>query len=148
MGQEIYLRKIVHETAGEVYQFLKLDEITGQEQVLDPFKALMFKETVPEPQPELLYIRSKRGADASGYYSGDRFIVQKGWKFAASTSPKCPKKYIRHREELILSKLLVPLHKGLLVMEDIEFESPMAAMGAAIGGWVRGAHDWKEQGKK
>lgn len=29
-------------------------------------------------------------------------------------------------------------------MEDTEFDSPMMAMGAVIGGWVRGSHDWKE----
>ncbi|MDN7242207.1 DUF4357 domain-containing protein [Planococcus sp. N028] len=143
MEKEIYIRKVIHETEGELYQFLYLNPETGQEEVVNPFEKGLFQEEVAA-EPELLEIRSKRGADAKGYYQGDKFIVTRGSKFAASTSPKCPKKYLVLREYLMLEGLLVPLGRQLLVMQDIEFESPMAAMGAAIGGWVRGPHDWKE----
>ncbi|WP_245894493.1 DUF4357 domain-containing protein [Planomicrobium soli] len=134
---------MVHNTEGELYQFLYLDPETGQEEPVNPFETGLFQE-VEALEPELLEIRSKRGADAKGYYRGDKFVVTRGSKFAGSTSPKCPKKHVKLREHLLLEGLVVPLGRQLLVMQDIEFESPMAAMGAAIGGWVRGPHDWKK----
>ncbi|MCJ1907748.1 methionine sulfoxide reductase [Planococcus ruber] len=148
MAQEIYVKKVVNEKYGELYQFLKVDLETGKKEVVFPFAMAQFPEVVPEEEPELLTIQSKRGADAVGYSKASSFVVKQGSKFAASTSPKCPKKYIKLREKLILDKKLVPLHNQLLVMEDIEFDTPMAAMGAAIGGWVRGSHDWKEKNKR
>ncbi|MDN7227812.1 methionine sulfoxide reductase [Planococcus sp. N064] len=143
MAKEVYLRKIIHDTHGELYQFLQLDPPSGEEKAVSPFEMGMFKEL--EQQPELLYIQSKRGANAVGYCKGQGFVVKQGSKFAATTSPKCPKKYVRSREKLVLEKRLIPFQHQLLVMEDIEFDSPQAAMGAVIGGWVRGAHGWKEK---
>lgn len=145
MVKEYMIKKVAHEVHGELYQFLAIDAQMGTQEVVNPFESGLLKELVPmSPAPELLYITSKRGAEAEGYCKGDRFVVKLGSKFAASTSPKCPKKYIRLREELMLRKLLIPLHGKLLVMEDIEFDSPTSAMGAAIGGWVKGSHNWKK----
>lgn len=59
MAKEVYLKKIIHDTHGELYQFLELDPASGEERVISPLDAGMFRETVPEP--ELLYIQSKRG---------------------------------------------------------------------------------------
>lgn len=149
MAQEFVIRKVAHDIYGEVYQFLAVDLEAGTQEAVDPYESGLLQRPAPlEQAPELLYITSKRGAEAEGYYKGERFVVKLGSKFAPSTSPKCPKKYVRLREELLLSKLIIPLHGKLLVMEDIEFDSPMSAMGAAIGGWVRGAHAWKKLGKK
>lgn len=143
MDKEIFIRKVSDTAQGELYQFLYLNPETGKEETVNPFETVLFQEE-KVPEPELLAIRSKRGADAKGYCRDDKFIVVKGSKFAASTSPKCPKKYIKLREHLLLEGLILPLGQQLLVMQDIEFDSPMAAMGAAIGGWVRGPHDWKK----
>ncbi|MGI2328124.1 DUF4357 domain-containing protein [Planococcus sp. YIM B11945] len=142
---EIYIRK-AQTDQGDFYEFLRLNPDTGREETVNPFAAGLFLEEAESP--ELLSITSKRGADAKGYYRGDKFVVVKGSKFAASTSPKCPKKYVLLREKLMLNGLLVPLHNQLLVMQDIEFDSPMKAMGAAIGGWVRGPHGWKKVWEK
>lgn len=149
MTTDYFVKKVLHPTEGELYQFIGVDTETGEETIIDPFEAGMLERVgEPEPEkPELLFITSKRGADATGYHAGDKFVVTRGSKFAASTSPKCPKKYVVHRENLILDGLLVPVHKGLLLMEDVAFDSPMAAMGAVIGGWVRGPHDWKKTNK-
>ncbi|WP_142826716.1 DUF4357 domain-containing protein [Planococcus soli] len=146
--KEYFLKKIHHPREGELYQFLELDAQTGQEQIIDPFESGMLQ-LYPEKEPasDVFTITSKRGADATGFYRGEKFVVQRGSKFAASTSPKCPKKYIKLRENLMLDKLLVPFQHQLLLMEDTEFNSPMMAMGAVIGGWVRGSHDWKEAEK-
>jgi len=137
--KEYYVKKIQHPQEGELYQFLELDNETGKEQIVDPFESGMLQLRAPlEEAHELFFITSKRGADATGFYQGDKFIVQRGAKFAATISPKCPKKYIKLRENLVLDKLLVPFQHQLLLMEDTEFDSPMMAMGAVIGGWVRG----------
>ncbi|MDQ0429520.1 hypothetical protein QOZ98_002348 [Planomicrobium stackebrandtii] len=146
--KEYYVKKIQHPTEGELYQFLELDAQTSEEQIIDPFESGMLQ-LYPEKElaPDIFSITSKRGADATGFYRGEKFVVQRGSKFAASTSPKCPKKYIKLRENLVLDKLLVPFQHQLLLMEDTEFNSPMMAMGAVIGGWVRGSHDWKEAEK-
>jgi hypothetical protein len=148
MATDYFIKKIPHGIYGDLYQFLAVDAETGEERSVNPFEAGLLEGAYAEEGPPLLFVKSKRGADACGYRRGSRFVVQKGSKFAASVSPKCPKKYIRHREELILAKMLMPLHEGLLVMEDIEFDSPTAALGAAIGSWARAEHGWKEQGEK
>ena len=143
--KEYYVKKIHHPQEGKLYQFLKIDPETGKEQAIEPFEAEMLQSyTEKEAAPEIFSITSKRGANATGFYWGEKFVVQRGSKFAASTSPKCPKKYIKLRENLVLDKLLVPFEHQFLLMEDTEFDSPMMAMGAVIGGWVRGSHDWKE----
>lgn len=143
--KEYYVKKIQHPQEGELYQFLELDAQTGEEQAIDPFESGMLQlYAEKEPAPETFSITSKRGADATGFYRDAKFVVQRGSKFAASTSPKCPKKYVKLRENLVLDKLLVPFEHQFLLMEDTEFASPMMAMGAVIGGWVRGSHDWKE----
>lgn len=147
--KEYYVKKIQHPQEGELYQFLEVDNKTGQEQIIDPFESGMLQLHAPlERAPDLFFITSKRGADATGFYRKNQFVVQRGSKFAASTSPKCPKKYMKLRENLVLDKLLVPFQHQLLLMEDTEFESPMLAMGAVIGGWVRGSHDWKTASNK
>lgn len=147
--KEYYVKKIQHPQEGKLYQFLEVDNKTGMQQIIDPFESGMLQLHAPlEEAPELFFIISKRGADATGFYQGDKFIVQRGAKFAATISPKCPKKYIKLRENLVLDKLLVPFQHQLLLMEDTEFDSPMMAMGAVIGGWVRGSHDWKAASNK
>ena len=144
--KKYYVKKIHHPQEGELYQFLELDVQTGKEQTIDPFRSGMLQlYAEKEPAPDIFSITSKRGADATGVYRGEKFVVQRGSKFAASTSPKCPKKYVKLRENLVLDKLLVPFEHRLLLMEDPEFDSPMLVMGAVIGGWVRGSHDWKEE---
>ena len=143
--KKYYVKKIHHPQEGELYQFLELDAETGEERAIDPFESGMLQlHAETEPTPEIFSITSKRGADATGFYRGEKVVVQRGSKFAASTSPKCPKKYVKLRENLVLDKLLVPFEQQFLLMEDAEFASPMMAMGAVIGGWVRGSHDWKE----
>ena len=143
-----YIRKVLQSSYGKLYKFLELDPITGEEKTVAPFESRMFQEPAQEALSEILYINSKRGADASGFYLGEKFVVQKGSKFAASNSPKCPQRYIKLREGLVLDGILIPLHNQLLLMQDAEFESPMAAMGAVIGGWAKGLQGWKETGKK
>ncbi len=147
--KEYYVKAIQHPQEGKLYQFLELDTETGQEQIDDPFESGMLQLHSPLDEAlELFFITSKRGADATGFYRGNKFVVKRGAKFAASTSPKCPKKYVKLRENLVLDKLLVPFQHQLLLMEDTEFDSPMMAMGAVIGGWVRGSHDWKAANNK
>ncbi|ANU20518.1 methionine sulfoxide reductase [Planococcus plakortidis] len=143
MEKEFFVEVLEHPEYGEVYRFLEVDPQTGEEQAVDPFDSGMVRRYQEAP-PELFYITSKRGADASGFYQGEQFIVQRGSKFAGTTTPKCPKRYLKLREELLLSGKLTPLGHQYLVMEDVEFASPLIAMGVAIGGWAKGAHDWKK----
>ena len=143
MEKEYYVEAVEHPVFQELYRFYELDPETGEELAVDPFDSGMVKRYQEAP-PELFYITSKRGADASGFYQGEQFIVQRGSKFAATTSAKCPKRYVKMREELLLSGKLTPLGKQYLVMEDLEFASPLLAMGVVIGGWAKGAHDWKK----
>lgn len=139
-----FVKRITHPDYGEVYQFYEVDAETQEEMFVNPFDAGLLLMAVEEELPEILTITSKRGADASGYYKGEKFIVQKGSKFAASTTAKCPKKYVKLREKLILEGLLIPLHNQLFLLEDFEFDTPDTAMGTVIGGWGKGPHDWKE----
>ena len=138
------VKRITHPNYGALSKFFELDEATRQETPVDPFDAGILLMAIEEQLPEILTITSKRGADASGYHAGEKFVVLKGSKFAASTSPKCPKYYVKLREKLILEGLLIPLHNQLFLMEDYQFDSPMLAMGTVIGGWVRGPHHWKK----
>ncbi|WP_203333740.1 DUF4357 domain-containing protein [Planococcus beigongshangi] len=147
MTKTQFVKRITHPDYGQVYQFYEVDEETQKEVFVDPFDAGLLMLATEEELPEILAITSKRGADASGYYMGEKFIVQKGSKFAASTTAKCPKKYVKLREKLILEGLLIPLHNQLFLLEDFEFDTPGTAMGTVIGGWGKGPHDWKETKK-
>lgn len=145
MTKTQFVKKITHPDYGELYKFFEMDPDTGHETTIDPFDIGILLLAGEEQLPEVLTITSKRGADASGYHADDKFVVQKGSKFAASTSAKCPKSYVELREKLILAGLLIPLHNQLFLMEDYSFDSPMLAMGTVIGGWVKGPHNWKEK---
>lgn len=143
-----FVKRITHPDYGELYQFFEVDAETKKETPVNPFDAGILLVAVEESMPEILTITSKRGADASGYHADEKFVVQKGSKFAASTSAKCPKHYVKLREKLILAGLLIPLHDQLFLLEDYVFDSPMLAMGTVIGGWVKGPHNWKRTKKK
>lgn len=79
MAQEFVIRKVAHEIYGEVYQFLAVDVEAGTQEVVDPYESSLLQRPVSlEPAPELLYITSKRGAEAEGYYKGERFVVKLG----------------------------------------------------------------------
>lgn len=144
MTKTQFVKRITHPDYGELYKFFEVDAETQAETPVDPFDTGILLMAVEEQLPEILTITSKRGAEASGYHDGEKFIVQKGSKFAASTSAKCPKHYVKLREKLILAGLLIPLHNQLFLMEDYTFDSPMLAMGTVIGGWVKGPHNWKK----
>ena len=146
MTKTQFVKRITHPDYGELYQFFELDGETQEEMPVDPFNAGILLMAVAEEEmlPEILTITSKRGAEAMGYYAGEKFIVQKGSKFAASTTAKCPKSYVRLREKLILEGLLIPLHNQLFLLEDVEFETATTAMGTVIGGWAKGPHGWKK----
>ncbi|WP_281863570.1 DUF4357 domain-containing protein [Planomicrobium okeanokoites] len=149
MTKTQFVKRITHPDYGELYQFYEVDGATREGTLLDPFEAgllLMAEAEEVEVLPEILVISSRRGADATGYYAGEQFVVQKGSKFAASTSAKCPKNYVKLREKLVLEGLLIPLHNQLFLLEDYMFENPVIAMGTVIGGWCKGPHGWK--GKK
>ncbi|AQQ54745.1 DUF4357 domain-containing protein [Planococcus lenghuensis] len=143
MATERFIRKMDHSIYGRLYQFIEVDAETGEEAVVEPFSAGLFRKVEQQELRELLAIKSKRGADAVGFYREDKFFVQKGSKFTASTSAKCPKRYIKLREELILQQQLIPVHGQLLLMADIAFDSPRTAMGVVIGGWAKGLHNWR-----
>ena len=100
--KEYYVKKNQHPQEGELYQFFELDAKTGKEQAIDPFESGMLQlHPEADPTPEIFSITSKRGADATGFYREEKFVVQRGSKFAATTSPKCPKKYVKLRENRI-----------------------------------------------
>lgn len=144
MTKTQFVKRVTHPDYGELYQFFELDGETREETLVDPFDAgILLMAVEEEVLPEILTITSKRGAEASGYYAGEKFVVQKGSKFAVSTTAKCPKSYVRLREKLILEGLLIPLHNQLFLLEDVEFETATTAMGTVIGGWAKGPHGWK-----
>ncbi|MFD1032471.1 DUF4357 domain-containing protein [Metaplanococcus flavidus] len=143
MKKTPFVKRITHPDYGELYKFFELDAETQEETPVDPFDAGILLMAVEEQLPEILTITSKRGADASGYYAGEKFVVMKGSKFAASTTAKCPKSFVKLREKLILEGLLIPLHSQLFLLEDYEFDSPMIAMGIVIGSRGSGPHSWK-----
>lgn len=146
MTKTQFVKRITHPDYGELYQFYEVDRVTQEETMVDPFDAGLLQMAAEEEElPEILAITSRRGADASGYYAGEKFVVQKGSKFAVSTTAKCPKHYVKLREKLILEGLLIPLHDQLFLLEDVEFESARAAMGTVIGGWAKGPHGWEGQ---
>ncbi|WP_033541028.1 methionine sulfoxide reductase [Planococcus sp. CAU13] len=145
MTKTHFVKRITQPDYGELYQFYEVDKATREETPVDPFDAGLLLMAVEEELPEILTITSKRGADASGYYMGEKFIVLKGSKFAVSTTAKCPKNYVRLREKLVLEGLLIPLHNQLFLLEDYVFDNAVIAMGTVVGGWGKGPHGWKAE---
>lgn len=100
----------------------------------------------PEKQlQETFSIKSSRGADALGEPTADGFVVFKGSRVAGNTVPSMTQNFIKIRNELIESEVLIKSSKseGLELAKDYVFTSPSTAAAMVMGRNANGLTEWK-----
>jgi len=103
------------------------------------------KKSIEKRLQETFYIKSSRGADASGEPTTDGFVVFKGSKAAANTVPSMTQNFIRLRNELIDNMVFIrsPIGEGIEFSEDYIFTSPSTAAAMVMGRNANGLSEWK-----
>lgn len=101
------------------------------------------------PAAQLLRLSAK-GVAATGYDSGQGFIVMKGSRAVGDTDVATSTPgYIRNlRGYLIRAGVLTDVGGQLLVGDDYPFDSPSAAAGVLLGTSVNGREVWKDENNR
>lgn len=92
---------------------------------------------------ETFIIKAARGADAQGEPTADGFLVFKGSKAAATTSPSMTDNVTRIRNRLLENEVIVEKNEELLFPDDYLFSSPSAAASIVMGRNANGLTEWK-----
>lgn len=94
------------------------------------------------------YIKSVRGADATGELTSDGFVVYKGSRATNSITASMGSNLINFRKKLIDSGVFTDKIDFLEFSEDYIFSSPSTAAGIVMGRNANGLLEWKlENGK-
>jgi hypothetical protein len=89
------------------------------------------------------FIKAVRGADAQGEPTSEGFVVFKGSKVASSTVPSMTIPFVKLREKLIDSGIIVMNKNNLEFPEDYVFSSPSTAAAMVLGRNANGLTEWK-----
>jgi hypothetical protein len=98
-----------------------------------------------EEEENTFYIKSARGANASGLATNEGFVVLKNSSIANSLTKSFPKNWQRLREDLIKNKLVIEKGDQLILTKDYLFSSPSAAAAVVMGRSANGLTEWKLQ---
>lgn len=108
--------------------------------VFEPLRGLPESIANDEAHPEMLYIKTKNGINASGFISSEGFVVCKGSVVKSSINAKsAPKGAIKRREKLIADGTIV----DDTFVRDTLFSSPTAASDLIMGNNTSGPREWK-----
>jgi hypothetical protein len=103
------------------------------------------RETKPShPQDAYTFIiKAVRGAEAQGEPTSEGFVVFKGSKVASSTVPSMTSNFLKLRNELIESGVIVSNNGVLEFPEDYVFSSPSTAAAMVLCRNANGLTEWK-----
>lgn len=108
--------------------------------VFEPLRGLNESISDDEVHPEMLYIKTKNGINASGFVSPEGFVVCKGSIVKSSIHAKsAPKGAIKRREKLIADGTIV----DDTFVRDTLFSSPTSASDLIMGNNTSGPREWK-----
>ena len=94
------------------------------------------------------YIKSARGADATGELTSDGFVVYKGSRATNSITVSMNSSLMDFRKKLIENETFIDKIDFLEFSEDFLFSSPSAAAAIVMGRSANGLVEWKlENGK-
>ena len=93
--------------------------------------------------PKELFIINARNTHAEGNLVDDGFVVFSGSEASIDTTPSCNRYIVTLRNQLIESKILVPVEEKFIFQQDYIFNSPSTAGGAVIGRSINGWKEWK-----
>ncbi len=99
----------------------------------------------PSKKEDLLSIKAKKGANAKGQRTIDGFVVFKKSEIAIETVPSFPKGLDALRDELLESKVVVPIDSKLIFTKNYLFSSPSSAAAIVMGRSANGLIEWKDK---
>lgn len=163
-----YLENRLHEVAKAANRYRIENSITPtQSSISEPDKAEMeefidnikmlvntlghkvFEEKREFKQKQQTFkIKAARGADAKGEPTSDGFVVLKGSKAAGSTVVSMTPNFIKLRNRLIESGVLVQNDDSLEFLDDYIFSSPSTASSIVLGRNSNGLTEWKSKDGK
>lgn len=100
-------------------------------------------QTDEEKENTTFYIEAARGANASGQWTNEGFVVLKDSTIAKSTTNSFPKNWLRLRESLISEGIISEKEDQLIFEKDYLFTSPSAAAAVVMGRSANGLTEWK-----
>lgn len=108
--------------------------------VFEPLRCMLDSISNDEVHPEMLYIKTKNGINATGFISPEGFVVCKDSVIKSSVNAKsAPKGAIKRREKLIADGTIV----GDTFVRDTLFSSPTSASDLIMGNNTSGPREWK-----
>jgi hypothetical protein len=91
----------------------------------------------------ILYLKAK-GLTASGYESGDGFVVKAGAQSPRESVPSAPKDIVALREKLVANGVLVAEGDHLRLAQDYTFGSPSTAAAVMLARSANGRIEWQD----
>ena len=104
------------------------------------FEPISISDKTAEKNIEMFFIKTARGADASGYSVPDGFVVKKGSAVASSTVESMPSNLVKYRDGLYADGTITSLHT---FSKDCIFTSPSYAAAIVMGRSANGRTEWK-----
>jgi hypothetical protein len=101
------------------------------------------REKGPKNNRQLFFIKSARGANASGELSSEGFVVLKGSKAAKSTVKSMTESFSTLRQRLIDENVFIEQDDFLEFKDDYLFSSPSTAATIVMGRNANGLAEWK-----
>jgi hypothetical protein len=92
---------------------------------------------------ETFSIKAARGANAQGEPTSDGFVVFKGSNVAVDTVPSMTSNFVKIRDELLRTKIIIENNGALEISEDHVFSSPSTAAAMVLGRNANGLTEWK-----
>ncbi|HCS21844.1 MAG TPA: DUF4357 domain-containing protein [Bacteroidetes bacterium] len=103
------------------------------------------RESAPNKLTEVFFIKAARGADAQGEPTSDGFVVFKGSKAAIDTVRSMTSGFIKFRNELIASGIIMQSENWFAFTDDYIFSSPSTAASIVLGRNANGLTEWKNR---
>ncbi len=94
------------------------------------------------------YLKSARGADATGERTSEGFVVHKGSRIARDTTPSMDKSLIKKRQHLMENGKIKEIDGNLVVRNNEIFSSPSMAASIVAGRSANGLLEWKDKNGK
>jgi hypothetical protein len=123
----------------------EMDEFLDQMLLIYPALGISVfqKPSAATGRTPILYLKAK-GLTASGYESGDGFVVKAGAQSPRESVPSAPKDIVALREKLVANGVLVPEGDHLRLAQDYTFGSPSTAAAVMLARSANGRIEWQD----
>jgi hypothetical protein len=132
----------------EFIEYIKILINTMGFKVFEPLVSQKLSE-IQIDSDEFFYIQAARGANAKGQRTTDGFVVFQNSEVATTTVQSYQNLGLNKlRDELLDSKVIVPINDKIIFQQDYLFSSPSAAAMVIMGRSANGLIEWKDANGK